>query len=107
MKLKLDSKSIKFKTFMYFVLFAGFLMVLLWVLQVVFLNNFYGIMKTNQTKMVAEDLQESYRDNDESDFMDDVTDLSRSYDLNIYVVYYSGGSPMLVYTPFGDDVNRS
>ena len=106
MKLKPDIKSIKFKTFMYFVLFAGFLMILLWTLQVLFLNNFYGIMKTNQTKTVAEQLQESYQENEESDFMDDVADLSRSYDLNIYVIYYSGGSPMLVYTPFGDDVNR-
>ena len=107
MKLKLDFKSIKFKTFMYFVLFAGFLMILLWSLQVIFLNNFYGIMKTNQTKTVAEELQESYRSNDETDFMDDVTDLSRSYDLNIFVVGYSGGVPMLVYTPSGEDVGRS
>lgn len=106
MKLKLDNKSIKFKTFMYFALFAGFLMVLLWALQVLFLNNFYGIMKTSQTMSVAEQLQESYRVNEESDFMDDVMDLSRSYDLNIYVVCYSGGSPMLVYTPFGEDVDR-
>ena len=37
---------------MYFVLFAGTLMILLWALQVLFLNNFYGILKSSQTKTV-------------------------------------------------------
>lgn len=91
---------------MYFALFAGFLMLLLWSLQVLFLNNFYGTMKSNQTKLVAAELQDSFRDNDESEFMDDVSDLSRSYDLDIFVVYYSDATPMLVYTPSGEDVNR-
>ena len=107
MKLKPDFKSIKFKTFMYFVLFAGFLMLLLWTLQVLFLNNFYGIMKSNQTQTVAQELQESFRENDETDFMEDVNDLSRSYDLDIFVVYYTGGTPMLVYTPTGEGVKQS
>ena len=106
MKLKLDLKSIKFKTFMYFVLFAGFLMILLWSLQVLFLNNFYGAMKTNQTKVVAEQLTASYLDHEEEAFKEDVADLSRSYDLHIYVVTYSDGIPMLVFTPSGEDLNR-
>ena len=45
MKLRLDSKSIKFKTWLYFILFAGFLMVVLWFFQVLFLNSFYSVMK--------------------------------------------------------------
>ena len=106
MKLKLDFKSIKFKTFMYFVLFAGFLMLLLWTLQVLFLNNFYGIMKSNQTQTVAQELRESFRTNSEPDFMDDVNDLSRSYDLEIFVVYYTDSTPMLVYTPTGEGVSQ-
>ena len=92
---------------MYFTLFAGFLMILLWSLQVLFLNNFYGIMKTQQTKMVAEELQTSFQHNDETEFNNDVTDLSRSYDLNIYVVYYSGGSPLyLTHSAMGDKVTQ-
>ncbi len=102
MKLKLDRKSIKFKTFMYFVLFAAFLMILLWALQVLFLNNFYGIMKSRQTQIVAHQLHHSYQHSEESSFLKDVVNLSRSYDLNIYVISYSGGYPMLVYTPPGD-----
>ena len=91
---------------MYFVLFAGLLMILLWTLQVLFLNNFYGIMKSKQTTTVAHELQDSFQKNEETEFMEDVSDLSRSYDLNIFVVYYSDGAPMLVYTPSGEDVNR-
>lgn len=92
---------------MYFALFAGTLMILLWALQVLFLNNFYGIMKTSQTKMVAEQLQSSYRTSDETAFMDDVMDLSRSYDLNMFVVSYSGGSPLYVYTTLKENIDNS
>ena len=91
---------------MYFVLFAGFLMLLLWTLQVLFLNNFYGIMKSSQTQTVAQELRESYLTNNETDFMNDVNDLSRSYDLDIFVVYYSNSTPTLVYTPTGEGVNQ-
>ncbi len=93
MKLKPDFKSISFKTFAYFVLFAGVLMILLWSLQVLFLNSFYGIMKSNQTKTVAKELQTSYAQRDEEAFANDVNNLSRSYDLVILVGTYTGGLP--------------
>lgn len=90
---------------MYFALFAGFLMILLWALQVLFLNNFYGIMKTNQTKAVAQQLQEAFQSEEQKRFLEEVGDLSRSYDLSIFVVYYSAGSPALVYTSNGENVD--
>ena len=96
MKLKPDFKSINFKTFVYFVLFAAVLMLLLWALQVIFLNNFYGIMKSGQTKTVARELQRSYMTNEHSDFLMDVGETSRSYDLDCYVISYSAGLPILV-----------
>ena len=104
MKLKPDFKSIKFKTFTYFVLFAGFLMILLWTLQVLFLNNFYGAMKTSQTKMVAEQLQHSYHHKDDKAFKADVVDSSRSYDLHIFVISYYAGSAALLYAPTGTEL---
>ena len=104
MKLKPDFRSINFKTFMYFVLFAGTLMILLWALQVLFLNNFYGILKSSQTKTVTRELQHSYLHNDQERFFYDISNLSRSYDLNIYVITYSGGLPILVYTTPGEDI---
>ena len=57
MKLKPDYRSIKFKTWLYFILFAGFLMLLLWLLQVLFLNSFYATMKGEQTKNVAKSIE--------------------------------------------------
>ena len=60
MKLRLDSKSIKFKTWLYFILFAGFLMVVLWFFQVLFLNSFYSVMKDEQTRRVAKNIESAY-----------------------------------------------
>lgn len=97
MRLKPDFKSINFKTFIYFVLFAAVLMMLLWSLQVLFLNSFYGEMKSSQTKTVARNLQHSYVENDFEGFMNDVEEHSRSYDLDYYVMLYSAGIPVRVY----------
>ncbi len=110
MKLKPDFRSINFKTFMYFFLFAAVLMILLWTLQVLFLNNFYGIMKSSQTKTVAQELQTSYLRNEQETFSMDVSNLSRSYDLTIYIIDYSGGIPYhYTVTPpestYNDDYN--
>ncbi len=94
MKLKPDFKSINFKTFAYFVLFAAALMLLLWTLQVLFLNNFYGIMKSSQTKVVAKELQQSYNTyggSQSEEFKQDAEDLARSYDMDIFVVSYTSG----------------
>ena len=96
MKLKPDFKSINFKTFVYFVLFAAVLMMLLWALQVIFLNNFYGIMKRSQTKTVARELQHSYVTYDHDEFMGDIEYMSVSYDLDCFVVSYSAGIPILI-----------
>ena len=38
-KLTFDSNSIRFKLWLYFALFATFLMIILWTLQIFFLNN--------------------------------------------------------------------
>lgn len=106
MKLRLDNKSIKFKTFLYFTLFAACLMILLWFLQVLFLNNFYGTMKSRQTKSVAQQLKSSFQESEKDDFMEEVDELSRSYDMNIFVVHFSGGEPLLIYSPRGDSMTQ-
>ena len=59
MKFKIDTKSIKFKSWLYFILFAAVLMAALWIVQVLMLNNLYGTMKTAQTQKVAIDIEES------------------------------------------------
>ncbi len=90
MTLRIDYKSIKFKTWLYFILFAGFLMLLLWVLQVLFLNNFYDVMKDEQTKRVAKTIADDYQKKSNIKFLKSVDAISNSNDMFIYVVSYDG-----------------
>lgn len=56
----LDKQSIKFKLWTYFILFAAVIMIILWLLQTVFLNQFYESMKTNQIKKIGNSLIQEY-----------------------------------------------
>lgn len=90
MKLKLDSNSIKFKVCLYFILFAIVLMLVLWLLQVLFLNTFYQTMKETKTKNVARSIETAYDTNDLADFADQVAQISETSDLYIYITYMEG-----------------
>lgn len=100
MKLRIDRNSIKFKTWLYFILFAGFLMVLLWVLQVLFLNNFYDVMKDEQTQRVAKTIEIDYQKKSNARFLQSVENISNSNDMFIYVVSYDGKT--MYFKPSGD-----
>ena len=100
MKLKPDYKSIKFKTWLYFILFAGFLMMLLWVLQVLFLNNFYDVMKDEQTQRVAKTIEADYKQKSNSKFIKSIDSIANSNDMFIYVVSYDGKT--MYFKPSGD-----
>lgn len=100
MKLKVDYNSIKFKTWLYFFIFAGFLMVLLWVLQVLFLNNFYDVMKDEQTQRVAKTIEIDYQKKSNARFLQSVENISNSNDMFIYVVSYDGKT--MYFKPSGD-----
>lgn len=100
MKLKIDYRSIKFKTWLYFILFAGFLMILLWFLQVLFLNNFYDVMKDEQTQRVAKTIQINYEQKSSVKFLKSVESISNSNDMFIYVVSYDGKT--MYFKPSGD-----
>ena len=97
---KIDHNSIKFKTWLYFILFAGFLMILLWVLQVLFLNNFYDVMKDEQTQRVAKTIQLDYQQKNSTKFLKSVESISNSNDMFIYVVSYDGKT--MYFKPSGD-----
>lgn len=105
MKLKIDYNSIKFKTFLYFLVFAATLMAALWILQVFLLNNFYGTMKTAQTKEVARELEASFKYNSYDTFINNVDRTSRSYDMYIYVV--SSDGKKMYYQPSSTDVPQA
>ena len=105
MKLKIDTKSIKFKSWLYFILFAAFLMAALWILQVLMLNTLYGTLKTSQTEKVAKSIEESFMKNDLEDFFDDVSDYSESHDMYIYVVSFDGKTTY--FSPSSGDYDMS
>lgn len=102
LKLKIDYKSIKFKEFLYFLVFAATLMAALWILQVFLLNTFYGTMKTSQTKEVAREIESSFKHKNTDNFLNDVARISKSYDMYIYVVSYDGKTTY--YQPSANDV---
>ena len=90
LNIRLDHNSIKFKTWLYFILFAGFLMILLWVLQVLFLNNFYDVMKDEQTQRVAKSIEIDYQQKSTGRFLKSVENISNSNDMFIYVASPDG-----------------
>ncbi len=105
MKLKIDPRSIKFKSWLYFILFAAVLMATLWIVQVLMLNNLYGTMKSSQTQKVAREIEESFQKNDLEDFFDDVADYSDSHDMFIYVVSFDGTTTY--FSPSSGDYDMS
>lgn len=96
MKLKFSTHSIKFKVCLYFIIFAVLLMVVLWLLQVFFLNTFYQTMKEAKTKKVAENIELAYTHNDLSTFAEQVSKIAESSDMYIYIAY-TEGFPFLLY----------
>ena len=61
---KIDFHSIKFKLLAYFLVFAVIMMILVWFLQIFFLNNYYEDMKTKQTARIADQIRKSYQSKD-------------------------------------------
>lgn len=103
MKLKLDYRSIKFKTWLYFILFAIFLMIVLWFFQVLLLNKFYSVMKDEQTRSVAKDIESAYKTKSSDKFFEKVEDISNTNDMFIYIVSYDGKT--MYFKPSGDDTS--
>lgn len=103
MKLKVDYKSIKFKTWLYFVLFTTFLMIILWFLQVLFLNNFYEVMKAEQTDNIVKNIEKSYKVNNSERFLQNVENISDTNDIYIYIASFDGST--MYFKPSGDTTN--
>ncbi|GHU62303.1 hypothetical protein AGMMS49983_03520 [Clostridia bacterium] len=59
--LRVDFGSLKFRLWGYFGLFAVILVILLWVLQVVFLNYYYEDMKLRETQRIVSTIQTRFK----------------------------------------------
>lgn len=56
----LDKKSLKYKLWTYFIIFASLIVILLWLLQIVFFNSYYETMKINEIKNIGNSLVTHY-----------------------------------------------
>lgn len=89
LKKTIDTNSLKFKLWTYFVIFAAVIMIMLWLLQIVFLNSYYKSMKTNEIKKIGNSLVEEYTKND---FEDLITSTSFNKGISIQVFNEYGES---------------
>lgn len=106
MKLSIDRKSLKFKIWVYFVLFAALLMTLLWFLQIFFLDTYYEEMKISETRKIANEIVEHYGDDDLIEY---ISSISYKNDMYIHIESSDG---TIIFSPnqdldrpkaFGDD----
>lgn len=85
MKLKLDFKSIKFRIWVYFLVFSVVLLVAIWFLQIFFLNNYYENMKIQQTQRTAVILMNKYNKGDIKGFIEEAKAITDGDDVYVRI----------------------
>ncbi len=100
MKFNFDRKSITFKLWAYFISFAAFLMIVLWFLQIFFLNNYYQAMKISETTKLASVIVSQYG---QDDFIDTIRKVSFTNDLYIHIETSDG---TIVFSPIDDVIRK-
>jgi signal transduction histidine kinase len=88
MKKVLGVKSLNFKLWTYFMTFAAIIMIILWLLQIVFINSFYKTMKTNEIKKIGNQLVALYGT---EEFEQELLDKSFSEGIVINILNQDGG----------------
>lgn len=87
---KLSGKiSMKWKVFGYFLGFVGILLVLLWVLQIVYLDTFYKSIKEKELKKAASYVQKNLESEDLEDIL---YSLDREYDVSVLIADMEGNA---------------
>ncbi len=99
-KIKFDAKSIKFRLWIYFVALAVGIVLLIWFLQIFFLNNYYEHMKISEVNQIASSITHAYERKDD-DLTERIQELSVSNDF--YVMMESGGQ-LLLFVPESDSI---
>lgn len=91
-KISFDAKSIKFRLWIYFAALGLGIVILIWFLQIFFLNNYYEHMKIMEVNRISASICHSYERND-SELTENIQELSISNDF--YVMMESGGRVLL------------
>jgi Signal transduction histidine kinase len=97
LKLNLDYKSLKFKIWLYFVLFAALLMLILWFLQIFFIKSYYEEMKIVETRKIARTIQSQYGN---KDLIENISAISYKNDMYIQIESSDG---TIIFSPAKDD----
>ena len=85
--IKINNNSIMFKFWKYFSGFAAAILIALWLLQIVFLNNFYESMKIREVTKIGNYLRTEYNS---SDFEYQILNYSQKKGMNIEVIDEDG-----------------
>ncbi|MBR6015163.1 MAG: hypothetical protein IK059_03690, partial [Firmicutes bacterium] len=88
-----DTKSLRFKLWALFALFAILIMLLVWFLEIYFLHNNYEAMKIAETTRIAQSLIAKYG---QEDFVDSCSKLSTTSDIYIHIEDDDG---TVIYSP--------
>jgi signal transduction histidine kinase len=102
LKIKIDVKSLKFKMWAYFILFAIVLLAIIWMLQVFFLNYYYEEMKNVSTGRVAVSIEEEYKKEKHENLNDFLRDISNKNEMSIFIEDDAGNT---LYSPFTMNYN--
>ena len=86
-KIKIDKNSILFKLWEYFVIFAGLILISIWLFQTVFLSSFYETMKIREVTKVGNELRNEY---ESSDFETKLSNYANTKGLEIKVLDENG-----------------
>ncbi len=100
MKLSIDQKSLKFKIWLYFVLFAALLMIILWFLQIFFLDTYYEEMKISETSKIAKSIISRYGN---EDLVEYISEISYKNDMYIHIESSDG---TIIFSPIQDMERR-
>lgn len=77
--MKLDKMSIKYKLFLYLTAFASVMIVMLWLFQIVFLDDFYKQIKVNNIKSSAETIAKNIDNEEIETLLSTITQQNETY----------------------------
>ncbi len=84
-----STDSLTYKMWRYFVLFAISIFIILWFMQVIFLQSYYSSMKKNEVIKLASKVEKEFNSGDSSEYIDNVAYKNVS---NIYILDSNGNT---------------
>ena len=58
----MKTKSLKYKLWVYFAFFALLIILILWMLQIIFMDRYYEVMKIREVEKIATEIKKHYPD---------------------------------------------